>query len=185
MSGPLAGIRIVEIAGIGPGPFAAMVLSDLGAEVLRVDRAQAVSGGDPAQPPFDVLNRGRRSVGVDLKHPDGVATVLRLVERADALLEGFRPGVMERLGLGPDVCCARNPRLVYGRITGWGQEGPLAPPAGHERRRCRRSTWSATSAAAACSSPSASARRSSSVRRRGAGRWSTRPWSTARRCSWR
>jgi alpha-methylacyl-CoA racemase len=109
-----------------------MVLSDLGADVLRVDRAPSVSGGDPERPPFDVLNRGRRSVGVDLKKPDGVETVLRLVERADALLEGFRPGVMERLGLGPAVCLGRNPRLVYGRITGWGQDGPLAPAAGHD-----------------------------------------------------
>lgn len=132
MSGPLTGIRVVEIAGIGPGPFAAMVLADLGADVLRVDRAAAVRGGDPADPPFDLLNRGRRSLGVDLKHPDGVATVLRLVDRADVLLEGFRPGVMERLGLGPDVCLERNPRLVYGRMTGWGQSGPMASAAGHD-----------------------------------------------------
>lgn len=130
--GPLEGIRIVEIAGIGPGPFAAMLLADMGAEILRVDRAQNVHGGDPARPPFDVLNRGRRSIGVDLKLPAGVETVLRLVERADALLEGFRPGVMERLGLGPEPCLARNPRLVYGRMTGWGQEGPLAQAAGHD-----------------------------------------------------
>jgi alpha-methylacyl-CoA racemase len=132
MSGPLSGIRVIEVAGIGPGPFAAMVLADLGADVLRLDRAQVVRGGDPAEPPFDVLNRGRRSVGVDLKHPDGVAAVLRLVEAADVLLEGFRPGVMERLGLGPDACLARNPRLVYGRMTGWGQAGPLAHAAGHD-----------------------------------------------------
>jgi len=132
MAGPLEGIRIVEIAGIGPGPFAAMLLSDMGAEVLRVDRAQAVMGGDPAQPPLDVLNRGRRSIGVDLKNPDGVETVLKLVERADALVEGFRPGVAERLGVGPDECLARNPQVVYGRMTGWGQDGPLAPAAGHD-----------------------------------------------------
>jgi alpha-methylacyl-CoA racemase len=132
MSGPLSNIRVIEVAGIGPGPFAAMILADLGADVLRIDRAQSVRGGDPAEPPFDVLNRGRRSVGVDLKHPDGVAALLRLVEKADVLLEGFRPGVMERLGLGPDVCLARNPRLVYGRMTGWGQEGPLAHAAGHD-----------------------------------------------------
>ena len=132
MSGPLRGVRVVELAGIGPGPFAAMVLSDLGADVVRIDRAQAVFGGDPDQPPRDILNRGRRSIGVDLKHPDGVETVLRLVESADALIEGFRPGVTERLGLGPDVCLARNPRLTYGRMTGWGQDGPYALAAGHD-----------------------------------------------------
>jgi alpha-methylacyl-CoA racemase len=130
--GPLDGVKVIEIAGIGPGPFAAMMLADMGADVLRVDRAQNVHGGDPAHPPFDVLNRGRRSIGVDLKRPEGVETVLRLVERADALVEGFRPGVMERLGLGPEPCLARNPRLVYGRMTGWGQEGPLAQAAGHD-----------------------------------------------------
>jgi len=130
--GPLTGIKIVEIAGIGPGPFAAMLLSDLGADVLRIDRAQLVSGGDPESPPLDLLNRGRRSVGVDLKQPAGVETVLRLVDQADVLLEGFRPGVMERLGLGPEACFARNPRLVYGRMTGWGQDGPLANAAGHD-----------------------------------------------------
>jgi alpha-methylacyl-CoA racemase len=132
LTGPLAGVRVVEIAGIGPGPFCAMVLADMGADVLRVDRAQAVRGGDPAAPPADVLNRGRKSVGVDLKHPDGPAVVLRLVERADALVEGFRPGVAERLGIGPDECLARNPRLVYGRMTGWGQDGPYAAAAGHD-----------------------------------------------------
>src|SRR5688572_5659162 len=100
-----------------------MLLSDMGAEVLRVDRAQAVIGGDPERPPYDVLARGRRSVGVDLKNPDGVETVLRLVEKADALVEGFRPGVTERLGIGPEDCMARNPKLVYGRMTGWGQDG--------------------------------------------------------------
>jgi len=130
--GPLQGTKILEIAGIGPGPFAAMMLSDMGAEVVRIDRAQSVSGDNPAQPPGDLLNRGRRSVGVDLKNPDGIETVLRLVERADALVEGFRPGVMERLGLGPDVCLARNSSLVYGRMTGWGQEGPIAHAAGHD-----------------------------------------------------
>ncbi|HEX7168373.1 MAG TPA: CaiB/BaiF CoA-transferase family protein [Acidimicrobiales bacterium] len=132
MAGPLDGIRIIEVAGIGPGPFAAMLLSDMGAEVLRIDRAQAVHGGDPERPPLDVLNRGRRSVGVDLKNADGVETVLKLVERADALIEGFRPGVAERLGIGPDDCIARNPKLVYGRMTGWGQDGPLASAAGHD-----------------------------------------------------
>ena len=130
--GPLAGVRVVEIAGIGPGPFAAMVLADMGADVVRVDRAASVSGGDPARPPQDVMNRGRRSIGVDLKHPDGVETVLALVEGADALIEGFRPGVTERLGIGPDACLARNPRLVYGRMTGWGQDGPMAAMAGHD-----------------------------------------------------
>jgi alpha-methylacyl-CoA racemase len=130
--GPLAGIRIIEIAGIGPGPFCAMMLADMGADVIRVDRASQVSGGDPEVPPADVLNRGRRSIGIDLKSPEGVETLLRLVERADALLEGFRPGVAERLGFGPDVCLARNPRLVFGRMTGWGQEGPYAHAAGHD-----------------------------------------------------
>jgi alpha-methylacyl-CoA racemase len=130
--GPLSGVRIIEIAGIGPGPFCAMMLADMGADVIRVDRAQAVRGGDPSAPPADVLNRGRRSVGVDLKHPDGVALVLDLVEGADALIEGFRPGVAERLGIGPDQCLERNPKLVYGRMTGWGQSGPYAHTAGHD-----------------------------------------------------
>ncbi|MBW2237048.1 MAG: CoA transferase [Deltaproteobacteria bacterium] len=130
--GPLEGIRILEIAGIGPGPFAGMMLSDMGAEVLRIDRAGNVRGGDAAQPPIDPLARNRRSVGVDLKNPEGVETVLRLAEKADGLFEGFRPGVMERLGLGPDVCLERSPRLVYGRMTGWGQDGPLAHAAGHD-----------------------------------------------------
>ncbi len=130
--GPLAGIRIVEIAGIGPGPFAAMMLADMGADVVRVDRAGSVYGGDPATPPKDVMNRGRRSVAVDLKNPEGVEAVLALVEQADALIEGFRPGVTERLGIGPDACLARNPRLVYGRMTGWGQDGPMAHMAGHD-----------------------------------------------------
>jgi alpha-methylacyl-CoA racemase len=130
--GPLEGIKVVEFAGIGPGPFAAMVLADLGAEVLRIDRAQNVTGTDPASPSLDLLNRGRRSAGLDLKRPEGVETALRLIDAADALIEGFRPGVMERLGLGPDVCLQRNPRLVYGRMTGWGQNGPLAHAAGHD-----------------------------------------------------
>ncbi|HVM52606.1 MAG TPA: CaiB/BaiF CoA-transferase family protein [Acidimicrobiales bacterium] len=131
-TGPLSGYTIIELAGIGPGPFCGMLLSDLGADVIRVDRAQAVRGGDPANPPLDILARGRRSIGVDLKNPDGVETVLKLVEKADALFEGFRPGVTERLGLGPDTCLARNPTLVYGRMTGWGQEGPYAHAAGHD-----------------------------------------------------
>jgi alpha-methylacyl-CoA racemase len=131
-SGPLSGVKVIEIQGIGPGPFCGMLLADMGAEVLRIDRAQAVRGGDPAQPPLDTLARGRRSVGVDLKSPAGVETVLRLVEQADAFIEGFRPGVTERLGIGPDECLARNPRLVYGRMTGWGQDGPYSPTAGHD-----------------------------------------------------
>jgi alpha-methylacyl-CoA racemase len=131
-SGPLAGFRVVEIQGIGPGPFCAMMLADMGADVIRVDRAGYVRGGDPATPPADVLARGRRSIGVDLKHPDGVETVLKLVEQADALLEGFRPGVAERLGIGPEDCMARNPKLVYGRMTGWGQDGPIAHASGHD-----------------------------------------------------
>jgi alpha-methylacyl-CoA racemase len=130
--GPLQGITVLEIAGIGPGPFCAMMLADMGAEVIRVDRAGQVMGGDPESPPADVLNRGRRSIGVDLKSPEGVETVLAMVEQADVLMEGFRPGVAERLGIGPDECRARNPRIVYGRMTGWGQEGPYAHAAGHD-----------------------------------------------------
>jgi alpha-methylacyl-CoA racemase len=125
-------VKILEIAGIGPGPFAAMMLADMGAEVLRIDRAGSVRGGDPQQPPLDLLARGRRSVGVDLKSPEGVALLLDLVEGADGLIEGFRPGVAERLGFGPEVCAERNPKLVYGRMTGWGQDGPYAPTAGHD-----------------------------------------------------
>jgi alpha-methylacyl-CoA racemase len=129
--GPLQGYRIVELTGLGPGPFAGMVLSDMGAEVLRVDRAQSVVDGAP-RPVGDVLARGRRSVGVDLKHPGGREALLRLAGSADALIEGFRPGVTERLGIGPDECMARNPKLVYGRMTGWGQDGPYAGMAGHD-----------------------------------------------------
>ena len=132
MTGPLTGVRVIELAGIGPGPFAAMMLSDLGAEVIRVDRARAVRGGNPDAPPADPLLRGRRSVGIDLKNADGVETLLRMIDSADALIEGFRPGVCERLGIGPDVCLARNRALVYGRMTGWGQDGPMAERAGHD-----------------------------------------------------
>ena len=132
MSGPLDGYRIIEIAGIGPGPFAAMLLADMGADVIRVDRSQSVRTPTPTTPARDISLRGRRSIAIDLKHADGVATLLDLVERADALIEGFRPGVMERLGIGPDECLARNPKLVFGRMTGWGQEGPYAPWAGHD-----------------------------------------------------
>jgi alpha-methylacyl-CoA racemase len=132
MAGPLSGYRVIEIAGIGPGPFAAMMLADMGADVVRVERAQSLRGAAPDGPHFDVLLRGRRNVAIDLKHTDGVATLLDLVESADALIEGFRPGVMERLGVGPDVCLDRNPELVYGRMTGWGQDGPYAAAAGHD-----------------------------------------------------
>ncbi len=132
MGGPLSGLRIIELAGIGPGPWCAFMLADMGADIVKIDRAGSVNGGDPASPPVDVLNRGRRSVGLDLKNPDGVETLLKLVEKADALFEPFRPGVAERLGIGPDVCLERNPRLVYGRMTGWGQDGPYAHTAGHD-----------------------------------------------------
>ena len=131
-SGPLAGLRIVEFAGIGPAPLAAMILADLGATVLRLDRPEPSGLGLDRPTPFNLANRSRRSAIVDLKKREGVATALALVEKADGLIEGFRPGTMERLGLGPDVCLARNPRIVYGRITGWGQEGPLAKAAGHD-----------------------------------------------------
>jgi alpha-methylacyl-CoA racemase len=137
--GPLAGVRVIELAGMGPGPFAAMMLADMGADVIRVDRAagdaelpdteRRVRGQDPSR---YVMHRGRRSIAVDLKHPRAVDLILRLIENTDVLIEGFRPGVAERLGLSPDACLARNPRLVYGRMTGWGQDGPLAPRAGHD-----------------------------------------------------
>ncbi len=131
MAGPLSGLRVIELAGIGPAPFAAMVLADLGADVLRVDRPQGPGLGF-ASPEHDLLNRGRPNLAVDLKHPRGPGLVLDLVERADALIESYRPGVAERLGLGPEDCWVRNPRLVYGRMTGWGQTGPLARTAGHD-----------------------------------------------------
>jgi alpha-methylacyl-CoA racemase len=150
MSGPLTGVRILELQGRGPGPFAAMMLADLGADVIRVARADDVAAPEAAGSPgapgpetdterminghrrLDLVARGRRSIGVDLKHPDGLAALLRLVDQADVLLEGFRPGVAERLGLGPDACAARNPRLVYARITGWGREGSYASTPGHD-----------------------------------------------------
>ncbi|MFI6843157.1 CoA transferase [Kitasatospora sp. NBC_00085] len=128
--GPLAGVRVVELAGIGPGPFAAMLLADLGADVVRVDRPNASPLG--IDPGYDVTNRNKRSVLVDLKSPEGAGQVLDLVERAHLLIEGYRPGVAERLGVGPDACLGRNPALVYGRMTGWGQHGPLAARAGHD-----------------------------------------------------
>ena len=161
-TGPLRGVKVVEIAGIGPSPHACMILADLGADVIRVERpgGQMLTGG-----PHDLLNRGRPSVALNLKDPDAIATVLDLVAEADVLIEGMRPGTTERLGLGPDECLARNPRLVYGRMTGWGQTGPLAKSAGHDmnyiaitgrpvrawartsRGRTSRPTWSATSVA--------------------------------------
>ena len=131
MAGPLAGLKVVEMVGLGPAPFCAMLLADLGAEVLRIDRPGA--GGALGLPPrFDIPARGRRSLALDLRHPAAAEAALALVARADALIEGYRPGVMERLGLGPEPCLARNPRLVYGRMTGWGQHGPLAAAAGHD-----------------------------------------------------
>jgi crotonobetainyl-CoA:carnitine CoA-transferase CaiB-like acyl-CoA transferase len=130
--GPLAGIKIVELTGIGPGPMCAMLLADLGATVLRIDRPEPSDLGVPRPLRYDLLLRGRKCLAVDLKHPDGKALALGLIDHADALIEGFRPGVTERLGLGPEDCLARNPRLVYGRVTGWGQEGPLAQAAGHD-----------------------------------------------------
>jgi alpha-methylacyl-CoA racemase len=130
--GPLQGLTIIEIAGIGPGPFAAMLLADMGANVIRVERPGGSMFAAAHNPKLDFLNRNKRCISINLKNPAGVDTVLALLEKADALLEGNRPGVMERLGLGPDVCLARNPALVYGRMTGWGQEGPMAGAAGHD-----------------------------------------------------
>lgn len=130
--GPLQGLKVIELAGIGPGPMAAMLLADMGATVLRVDRKEPAALGVPRPLKYDLLLRNRRSVPVDLKDPRAVGFVLDLVAGSDILIEGFRPGVTERLGLGPDACLERNPRLVYGRITGWGQEGPLAQDVGHD-----------------------------------------------------
>jgi alpha-methylacyl-CoA racemase len=137
-TGPLSGIKIIELAGIGPAPYACMLLADAGAQILRLERAApgAVERAEQARTDgashWDLLNRSRASIGIDLKHPDAVELVLGLVEQADGLIEGFRPGVAERLGVGPDACLARNPRLVYGRMTGWGQDGPMASMAGHD-----------------------------------------------------
>ncbi|EFF89144.1 CaiB/BaiF CoA transferase family protein [Streptomyces sp. e14] len=131
-SGPLAGVRIVELGGVGPTPFCCMLLSDLGADIVRIDRPPGYDGGAPVEPRFNLLNRGRRSAALDLKNGAAVEAVLRLVRDADAVIEGFRPGVAEKLGLGPDECRAANPRLVYGRMTGWGQDGPLAQAPGHD-----------------------------------------------------
>ncbi|MGD0670828.1 MAG: CaiB/BaiF CoA-transferase family protein [Candidatus Binatus sp.] len=130
--GVLSGYRVIELAGIGPGPMCAMLLSDMGADVLRIDRTADAGVGIAMDAKYSLLNRGRRSVALDLKRPEAIEAVLRLVAKADALIEGFRPGVTERLGLGPDHCLARNPRLIYGRMTGWGQEGPLAHASGHD-----------------------------------------------------
>lgn len=130
--GPLAGLRVVEFAGIGPGPMCGMLLADLGAEVLCLDRMTPSGLGIERPPQFDLLNRGKRTVSVDLKSAEGVAFAQRVVACSDALVEGFRPGTMERLGLGPEPCLARHPKLVYGRVTGFGQSGPLAPAAGHD-----------------------------------------------------
>jgi alpha-methylacyl-CoA racemase len=127
--GPLKGIKIIEVGGIGPGPFCGMMLSDMGADIVRVERKGGLSLSDPK---YDLLTRNRKSISINLRTPQGVHTLLRMLEQVDALQEGFRPGVMEKLGIGPDICLKRNPRLVYGRMTGWGQEGPLAHAAGHD-----------------------------------------------------
>ncbi len=130
--GPLNGLRVIEIAGIGPGPFCGMLLADMGADVVRIDRKETADLGIPVQTRFGVLGRGRRSVSLDLKSAEDLVTVRALIDKADVLIEGFRPGVMERLGLGPDTCWKTNPKLVYGRMTGWGQQGPIAKAAGHD-----------------------------------------------------
>src|SRR5215471_14574133 len=132
MAGPLSGLTIVELAGIGPGPMCSMMLGDMGADVIRIDRTTAHVMDRFADPKYAVHNRSRRSVSVNLQKKEGVEVVLRLIDKADGLTEPFRPGVAERLGVGPDICLKRNPRLVYGRMTGWGQEGPLAKAAGHD-----------------------------------------------------
>ena len=192
-TGPLKGIKVVEIAGIGPSPHACMILADLGADVIRVERpgGQMLTGG-----PHDLLNRGRPSVALNLKDPEAIATVLDLVAEADVLVEGMRPGTTERLGLGPDECLARNPRLVYGRMTGWGQDGPLAKAAGHDMNyiaitgalfgmgqdragRTSRPTSSATSGAVRRTSSSGSSPRSSSPGSAARGRSSMPRSSTA------
>ena len=201
MSGPLEGLKIIEIAGIGPGPFCAMMLADMGADVVRVDRAQNVSGGDPASPPADVLNRGRRSIGVDLKHPDGVEAVLALVEQADGLIEGFRPGVMERLGLGPDACPRPQPAARLRPHDRLGPGRPVRPGRRprhqlHRARRRPRPDRPARRAAGAAAQPGRRLRRRRHAARLRHGlrprrarsaparaRWSTPPWSTAPPCS--
>ena len=132
MSGPLNGFKIIEFAGLGPAPFAGMMLSDMGAEILRIDRMSSKSTENSGDDNFDILSRGRQTLTIDLKKPDGALLALKMIEKADALIEGFRPGVMEKLGLGPEKCLKKNPKLVYGRMTGWGQEGPLSKFAGHD-----------------------------------------------------
>lgn len=132
MTGPLAGLKVVELAGIGAGPHCAMMLADLGAEVIRVDRPVDAGLGVPIEPKYDLILRGRRSLAIDLKNKAGRDIVLKMIDEADALIESFRPGVVERIGLGPDLCLARNPKLVYARLTGWGQDGPYAQMAGHD-----------------------------------------------------
>ena len=141
--GVLDGVKVVEFAGIGPGPMACMLLADMGANVLRIDRAANV-GADIMEPKFNTLLRGRKNIALDLKHPDGVEAALKLCDQADILIEGFRPGVMERLGLGPDVVFGRNARMVYGRMTGWGQDGPIASTAGHDINYIARSVEPST-----------------------------------------
>ncbi|MBR9909287.1 MAG: CoA transferase [Gammaproteobacteria bacterium] len=132
MSGPLAGMKVIEIVGLGPAPFCGMMLADMGAEVIRVDRPGGNAIMSTVAPEYDVMARNRRSIALNLKKPGATEAVLALIDQADIVIEGFRPGVMERMGLGPDVCLARNPKLVYGRVTGWGQDGPLAQAAGHD-----------------------------------------------------
>ncbi|MES2282259.1 MAG: CaiB/BaiF CoA-transferase family protein [Pseudomonadota bacterium] len=132
MPGPLQGVKVIEMAGVGPGPFCAMMLADAGADVITINRPNARTLGNRRDPATDALARGRRHLTLDLKKPEAINTLLRILESAQVLIEGYRPGVMERLGLGPDICLARNPRLVYGRMTGWGQTGPLAKAAGHD-----------------------------------------------------
>ena len=132
MGGPLSGLKVVELVGLGPGPFCGMLLADLGAEVLCVDRIEVARAADLDRPATNAMHRSKRVIGLDLKHTDGPETFLELIEHADAMFEVFRPGVAERLGIGPDACLARNPRLIYGRLTGWGQDGPYANAAGHD-----------------------------------------------------
>jgi alpha-methylacyl-CoA racemase len=142
--GPLTGVRVIEIASLAPAPFGCMILADLGADVLRVDRAERC--GPQAPPPLDPLSRGRRSIGLNLKDGTAIDLLLRLIEGADVLVEGFRPGVAERLGFGPDVCAGRNPGLIFARMTGWGQHGPLAHTAGHDIDYIAISAWLAVRA---------------------------------------
>lgn len=130
--GPLAGIKVIELGGLGPGPFCCMLLADMGANVIRIDRTEPADLGSPADPKFNLLNRNKRSAAIDLKSTQGIAAVKKMIAQADVMVEGFRPGVTERFGLGPEDCTALNPRLVYGRMTGWGQDGPLAQAAGHD-----------------------------------------------------